>query len=163
TLITIAKDVKVQVAFDPARVAEYRLIGYEDRLMRREDFDNDRVDAGEIGAGHTVTALYEVAPVADAPAGDLLTLRLRWKEPTGDVSSAMELPVRDGGASFENASPDLRFAAAVAEFGMLLRASPHKGTATFASARSLASASLGPDPHGWRHEFVSLIDRAASL
>ncbi len=181
TLITIAKDVKVQVEFNPARVGAYRLIGYEDRLLKKEDFNDDKVDAGEIGAGHTVTALYEVVPVGEkvalpkvdalkyqrpavATGGDeLLTVKLRWKQPDGDASDKLELPVRDGGATFAEASADLRFAAAVAEFGMLLRGSPNKGDATWAQARALAEGSLGTDPSGYRREFVDLVAAAARL
>jgi Ca-activated chloride channel family protein len=152
TLVTIAKDVKIQVEFNPAQVAAYRLIGYENRLLAKEDFNNDAVDAGEIGAGHTVTALYEVVPAGvpvpnDVPAvdalkyqpvkdsesriqhgnsSDLLTVKIRYKEPAGDVSSKLEFPLRDTGARFADASPDFKFAAAVAGFGMALRDSPHR-------------------------------------
>ena len=147
TLVTIAKDVKIQIEFNPARVGGYRLIGYEKRALRNEDFNNDAKDAGEIGAGHTVTALYEIAPVGgEFPGGgvrfevqdgrdaapsaerivdknkqELLTLKLRYKHPDGDESRLLEFPVTDGGASFGRASADFNFAAAVASFGMLLR------------------------------------------
>src|SRR5438270_8501894 len=164
TLMTIAKDVKIQVEFNPARVASYRLIGYEKRMLRKEDFNNDKVDAGEIGAGHTVTALYEVVPVGAAanPAAsvppvdplkyssnerstsaqstsssEMLTVKLRYKKPDGDRSELVERAVTDAPGNFENAPTDLKFAAAVAEFGMILRDSDYKGYGTFATVLEL--------------------------
>ena len=188
TLVTIAKDVKLQVEFNPAEVASYRLIGYENRLLAQEDFNNDAIDAGEIGAGHTVTALYEVVPrgaetvvtaggSTDAleystpaeisPAGvaskDLFTLRVRYKETTGDVSRMLEFSLRDGGARFDDATADFRFAAAVASFGMILRDSPHRGVSSFASVGDWARKSSAGDPSGYREEFVGLIRQAARL
>ena len=189
TLVTIAKDVKIQVEFNPAQVAAYRLIGYENRLLAKEDFNNDAVDAGEIGAGHTVTALYEVVPAGvpvtnDVPAvdalkyqpvkdsesriqhgnsSDLLTVKIRYKEPAGDVSSKLEFPLRDTGARFADASPDFKFAAAVAGFGMALRDSPHKGSLTLAQVTEWGRAGLGPDAGGYRTEFLSLVAAAAAL
>ncbi len=160
TLVTIAKDVKIQVEFNPAQVSAYRLIGYENRLLRKEDFNDDTKDAGDIGAGHAVTACYELVPAGTAvptpavdplkyqqpvitsPAarsGELLTLKIRYKEPDGNKSSLLEYVVRDSGARFGSASPDFKFAAAVAAFGMILRDSPHKGNATMDSVLQWAT------------------------
>ena len=184
TLVTLAKDVKIQVEFNPARVHAYRLLGYENRLLRAEDFNDDTKDAGEIGAGHTVTALYEIVPAAaslplpsvDAlryqslrspssasSSAELLTLKLRYKQPRGHKSRLLSAPLMDRGLSLESASENFRFSASVAAFGMLLRGSKHKGGATFDLALGLASGSLGADRHGYRAEFVSLIKKAASL
>jgi Ca-activated chloride channel family protein len=190
TLVTIAKDVKTQVEFNPAKVSAYRLVGYENRLLAREDFNDDTKDAGEIGAGHTVTALYEVVPagagagVADvtrpkvdamkyqkksapAPAADandeLLTVKLRYKEPDGKTSRLLEFPLTDGGASYAKASEDFKFAASVAAFGMILRDSPHKGTATLGAVLELAQEGLGPDEGGYRAEFLTLVQKAQAI
>jgi len=188
TLVTIAKDVKIQVEFNPARVASYRLIGYEKRMLRKEDFNNDKVDAGEIGAGHTVTALYEVVPVgakenpsASVPAVDplkystserpvsttasseMLTVKLRYKKPDGDKSDLIERPVIDSNAAFASASPDFKFAAAVAEFGMLLRDSEHKGNGTFSSVLEWAQEGKGADRNGYRTGFIELVRKARAL
>jgi Ca-activated chloride channel family protein len=188
TLVTIAKDVKLQVEFNPAQVSAYRLIGYENRMLRTEDFNDDTKDAGEIGAGHTVTALYEVIPASvptSAPAADelkyqqaeirrgeaattaigreLLTLKMRYKEPESDMSRKLEWSVTDAEASFPDASDDFQFAAAVAEFGLLLGDSEFKGAASFDEAAEIAAANLGADPHGYRSEFVELIRRAKGL
>ena len=174
TLMTIAKDVKIQVEFNPARVASYRLIGYEKRLLRKEDFNNDKVDAGEIGAGHTVTALYEVVPAgggATDPAAsvppvdplkyqspgspattaktetnaspEMVTVKLRHKKPDGETSELTEKSFTDNGSKFENAPPDLKFAAAVAEFGMLLRDSQFKGRGSFGAVIEWAQEGKG--------------------
>jgi len=176
TLLTVAKDVKLQVEFNPARVRAYRLIGYENRLLANEDFNDDARDAGEMGAGHTVTALYEIIPVgvrsgvrvrgvdslryrapADAPTpmrtGELAFVKVRYKLPDGDTSRLLEHPVRESGAA---ASADLTFAAAVAGFGMLLRESEHRGTLTLDQVVRLAERSRGTDPEGYRAEFVRL-------
>ena len=188
TLITIAKDVKIQIEFNPANVAAYRLIGYENRILAKEDFNDDTKDAGEIGAGHTVTALYEVIPAGqpvptsdvdplryqhpaavpdDAPHSDeLLTLKLRYKAPDGDVSTLMEIPVANKLVTFDNADRDFQFAAAVAAFGMILRDSPYKGTATLDYVLETAQAAQGvageaPDEH--RAEFVELVKLARDL
>jgi Ca-activated chloride channel family protein len=186
--ITIAKDVKIQVEFNPAQVASYRLLGYENRIMAAEDFRNDRKDAGDIGAGHSVTALYEVVtvgaaagepgagaeplkyqprpePVAVAkPAGpvstELLTVKLRYKQPDGDTSVLREVPLANRGGEFAAASKDLRFAAAVAAFGMLLRGSEYKGAATFSSVAEIAGGALGTDASGYRAEFLDLVRKA---
>jgi Ca-activated chloride channel family protein len=184
TLATIAKDVKVQVEFNPRLVAGYRLIGYENRLLADRDFNDDRKDAGEIGAGHTVTALYEVVPAGqklenpgvdelkykqpeqtqqEVGASELLTVKLRYKEPGGDVSKPLNVGVPDSAASFQNASADFKFAAAVAEFGMLLRGSRYRGQSSFDGALELARASAGADLRGYRTEFVRLVETARGL
>lgn len=185
TLITIAKDVKIQVDFNPAQVAAYRLVGYENRMLKAEDFEDDKKDAGEIGAGHTVTALYEVVPVgvelpasSNAPQSkyqqpaeltesamtdELLTLHLRFKQPDGVTSSELEFPIRDSGAEFGQASDDYQFAAAVAAFGMLLRDSEFKGNATYGAVTEWAQPALGADPFGYRAEFLQLVAVAGNL
>lgn len=182
TLVTIAKDVKIQIEFNPAIVGSYRLIGYENRVMAAQDFNDDTKDAGEIGAGHTVTALYEIVPVgeeeelinADAPpvddlkyqkklepneaattTGEMMTVKLRYKEPEGEVSKLLEYPVMDKVAELADASTDFKFASAVASFGMLLRGSPHKGNATFESVLYLARAGLSDSSDmGQAHRFL---------
>jgi secreted protein with Ig-like and vWFA domain len=185
--ITVAKDVKLQVEFNPATVAGYRLIGYENRLLASDDFRDDTKDAGEIGAGHSVTALYEIVPrgvapgrgaeplkyqqqpeppvvLADEtgePSDDLLTVKLRWKQPEGSTSQLAEFPLADRGGDFEAASTDLRFAAAVASFGMLLRGSDQAGSVTFAKTAQIASEALGDDVGGYRPEFVDLVRKAS--
>ena len=191
TLVTIAKDVKIQVEFNPSQVSGYRLIGYEKRLLAKEDFNDDKKDAGEIGAGHTVTALYEVVPEGkDLPepatvdplkyqpptakkpeatveksgaSPEMLTLKLRYKAPDGDTSKLLEFPLTDTGAILEKSSRDFRFAAAVAGYGMLLRDSAHKGNATWNSVHELAVEGKGADTNGYRAEFISLIEKAHSL
>jgi Ca-activated chloride channel family protein len=180
TLTTVAKDVKLQVEFNPARVASYRLIGYENRLLANSDFNNDKVDAGEIGAGHTMTALYEIVPAGTvalalgagldelkysrkpvtvplaSASTELLTVKVRYKEPDGDVSRKLEFALTDSGARFADASGDFKFASAVAAFGMVLRDSPHKGTATLSDVATWAEAGAADDPGGYRGEFVEL-------
>ncbi len=185
TLVTIAKDVKIQIEFNPAQVNSYRLIGYENRLLAKEDFNNDKKDAGEIGAGHTVTALYEVVPAGMTPeetpgvdplkyqrparppvvsdSDEMLTLKLRYKQPDGDTSRLLTTPVKDSDKSYARASTDFKFAAAVAEFGMLLRHSPYCGDATMDSAREHAKSGLGNDPEGYRAEFLTLVETASRL
>ncbi|MDP9177575.1 MAG: von Willebrand factor type A domain-containing protein [Gemmatimonadota bacterium] len=183
TLRTVAKDVKLQIEFNPQRVAAYRLIGYENRLLNDADFADDTKDAGDMGSGHTVTALYEVVPVGapmdslipkandlryqrpsagsrSASGGELLYVKLRYKEPEGATSRLMTRAVRDAMAS---QSSDFAFASAVAEFGMLLRDSKYKGKATYASVAELASATLGNDPDGLRREFVTLVRQAETV
>jgi Ca-activated chloride channel homolog len=181
TLHTIAKDVKVQVEFNPRRVQSYRLIGYENRALRDEDFADDRKDGGELGAGHTVTALYEVVPVGAPRVGrradplryqrrverpeaadgeELLYVKLRYKAPDGRTSRLLEQPVLDRAGA---PSRELTFAAAVAAFGMLLRDSEHKGDATMSEVIAMASRSLGEDPHGDRADFVRLATEARRL
>jgi Ca-activated chloride channel homolog len=184
TLLPVAKDVKIQVEFNPHRVAAYRLIGYENRVMAHQDFADDTRDAGEMGAGHTVTALYEVVPVGvpvnlpeveplkyQAPAGtasaagsaELLTLKIRYKDPGEEASRRMEVPVTDQGPAFDHASDDFRFAAAVASFGMVLRNSPHQGETTLDGILEIARSALGADPGGHRADFVRLVLRAREL
>ncbi len=186
TLITIAKDVKIQVDFNPAHVEAYRLIGYENRLLDEEDFEDDQKDAGEIGAGHTVTALYEIVPTGslsggiasgidpskyqttpqfsdEASSGELLTVRLRYKAPDGTDSQRFDIPIPDEPVPFEQASADFRFAAAVASFGMLLRDSQHRGNVTYSDVYAMASDARGFDPHEYRAEFLELVRQAADL
>jgi Ca-activated chloride channel family protein len=168
TLLTVAKDVKLQVEFNPARVAVYRLIGYENRLLRHQDFDDDTKDAGEIGAGHTVTALYQVVPASGAArlGGDspeILTLKMRYKRPDGWFSRKLEWAMNDRGAHAQSASADFKFAAAVAAFGMILRGSPHLGTADHDMVLRLAGEGLGEDPAGYRRAFVDLVKKSKQL
>jgi len=184
TLVTIAKDVKIQIEFNPLQVAAYRLVGYENRLPSQEDFNDDTKDAGEIGAGHTVTALYEIVPVGQeagvgsvdalryqrrtetteqATTGELLTLKLRYKDPETSQSQLLEWVVRDSGREHARASEDFKFAAAVASFGMLLRESPHQGTTTLESVLELAEEGQGADAHGYRSEFLERVRKAGGL
>ena len=190
TLVTIAKDVKIQVEFNPAKVAGYRLLGYENRMLETQDFNDDKKDAGEIGAGHTVTALYEIVPAGEqvpaAPIDELkyqrtagltpeaaasdetLTLKMRYKQPDEDVSTKLEWPVKDAGQKFGEASADLQFAASVASFGMQLRGSKHAGDATLDAVQEIAEATLvgddeSVDPNGYRAEFVELVKKAKQL
>lgn len=178
TMFTIAKDVKFQIEFNPAMIKSYRLIGYENRLLNDEDFNDDRKDAGEMGAGHTVTALYEIVPAGSDEAGpsidplkyqegrrvvrqgiskELLTIKLRYKKPEGEKSILMEIPVKKEVLAFNKSSEDLRFSAAVAGFGMLLRESEHKGTATLDSVIEMARNARGTDEEGYRGEFIRLV------
>lgn len=187
TLVAIAKDVKIQVEFNPARAAAYRLIGYENRIMAAEDFVNDKKDAGEIGSGHTVTALYEVVPAGvdevlpsagtlkyqqrptettDATAAvarELLNLQIRYKEPEADTSRELEFPVLDPDRAVAKPSPDLQFAAAVASFGMLLRGSEYSGSASYSTVLDWATPAVGADAHGYRAEFLDLVRAAGTL
>jgi Ca-activated chloride channel homolog len=180
TLFTIAKDVKFQVEFNPGKVSSYRLIGYENRLLNDEDFNNDAKDAGEMGAGHNVTALYELIPAGSdevAPSVDplkyqkakevnhryedisdeFLTIKIRYKKPDGQTSMLLEKPVKGRISDLDNTSDNLRFAAAVSEFGMLLRNSEFSGNATLESAAALATSARGEDEEGYRAEMVRLI------
>ena len=184
TLVAVAKDVKIQVEFNPATVGAYRLIGYENRRLRSRDFNDDTKDAGEMGAGHSVTALYEIVPPGEdvgapgvdplkyqRPAGqpparvttgsnELMTVKVRYKQPAGDRSSLVTVPV----LARNTVSPKhAGFAAAVAEFGMLLRNSPFKADATWADAAKLASTHRGDDGDGYRAEFIRLVELAAAL
>lgn len=189
TLFTIAKDVKIQVEFNPARVAGYRLIGYENRLMAKEDFNNDKKDAGEIGAGHTVTALYEIIPAGqllpdqstvdplkyqkvepkpeptvEAASNDLLTVKLRYKAPDGDKSQLLEVPFpAEHIPTFEESSADFQFATAVAAFGMKLRGSPAAGETKWSDIQGIVRRTLGDDPGSYRAEFLTLIEKASRL
>jgi Ca-activated chloride channel family protein len=181
TLETVANDAKIQVEFNPAAVRAYRLVGYEGRLLRDEDFADDAKDAGDVGAGHTATALYEVIPAgvtgtepvrgvaplrygpADAPrtargpADELLFVQLRYKVPGERESRLVTRAVR--GAATERPSEDFRFASAVAEFGMLLRESPFRGRASVDAVLARARGAAGDDPGGYRREFVGLVER----
>jgi len=163
TLVTIAKDVKLQIEFDPKQVASYRLIGYENRLLDEKDFDDDTKDAGELGSGHTVTALYEIVRAPRAAGGTIATLKLRYKPPHAWLSRLLTVQVNDDGHSAWEASDDLKFAAAVAETGMLLRDSPHKGGSNWDDALQLAKTSRGADIEGYRAEFVKLVEKARDL
>ena len=177
TLFTIAKDVKLQIEFNPEKVQAYRLIGYENRLLEDRDFNDDKKDAGDLGSGHTVTALYEVIPagIKSSFAGgvddlkyqenkqvktngnkELLTVKLRYKDPHGNLSRLIVEPVTDHSAPFEGASSNFRFAAAVAEFGMLLRKSDFKQSASFEHVIRTATRSMGTDKEGYRAEFIKL-------
>ncbi len=184
TLATIAKDVKLQLEFNPTHAAAYRLIGYENRLLRDEDFNDDTKDAGEMGAGHTVTALYEVVPYgqqwsnpgvdplkyqqpaqqsAHAQSDELLTIKLRYKDPDANESKLLSVGVADASGAWQGASNNFRFASSVAAFGLLLRDSKYKGTANYNGVAALARAATGPDPHGYRTEFVKLVETAQLL
>jgi Ca-activated chloride channel family protein len=182
TLIPIAKDVKIQVEFNPATVAEYRLIGYETRLLNRDDFNNDKVDAGDVGSGQTVTALYEIVPVGGprvvgdlrygepsgtatgptASAGEYAFVKIRYKLPKSEVSTLISTPVDRGAehARFDEAPAEARFATSVAGFGDLLRGGRYTGTLSYDDVLRLASAARGDDPFGYRSEFLQLV-RAA--
>ncbi|MDE2679665.1 MAG: von Willebrand factor type A domain-containing protein [Gemmatimonadota bacterium] len=181
TLLTLAKDVKLQIEFNPARAAGYRLIGYENRLLADEDFNDDTKDAGELGAGHTVTALYEVVPVGmDVPRavdalryqpqpddpppavfeGELMYVKVRYKDPDGTRSKLLEQPVAD---RVRSPSTDFRFATAVAGFGMLLRDSQHAGDLTLNDVVRLAERGKGNDPRGYRGEFIRLVEATRDL
>lgn len=183
TLQTIAKDVKIQIEFNPALVAEYRLIGYENRVLQREDFNNDQVDAGEIGAGHNVTALYEVALVGSggtridplrygstnndlgSSKDELALLRLRYKAPDGDTSKLIETPIhkRTITARLADTSERFRFAAAVAGFGQQLRGDQYLEQFSYPQILELSRNARGKDPFGYRGEFIQLVGLAASL
>lgn len=183
TLVTIAKDVKLQVEFNPAEVESYRLIGYENRKLAHADFNDDTKDAGEIGAGHSVTALYEVKPKGSgsksttdklkyqddgklteaAKSGEMLTVKIRYKKPDGNKSKLISLPVTGDDRGLRNTSKDYRFAAAVAQFGMILRHSKYKGDATYDDVLKLAGESLGSDAHGHRKAFLDLVKKAKRI
>ena len=184
TLFTIAKDVKFQIEFNPLHVYSYRLIGYENRLLNDEDFNDDRKDAGEMGSGHTVTALYELVPAGLADSGslvdplkyqdsnrqpvrslkdELVTVKLRYKDPDGTDSRMFEEVVIRGERNFEQSSSDLRFSAAIAAFGMMLRGSENKGDITYDTIIEMASGARGKDPDGYRAEFIRLVSAAAGL
>lgn len=184
TMYTVAKDVKLQVEFNPVFVNAYRLIGYETRLLENEDFNDDTKDAGELGAGHTVTALYEIVPVGvEAPIGkvdklkyqeekreaprltnrtELLTVKLRYKLPEEEVSKRIEIPVVAKSSS-KSVSSDFKFAMAVTMFGQLLRDSDYKGTATYGDVVNLAKKGIGSDPNGYRHEFIRLVEAVQQI
>lgn len=190
TLFTIAKDVKIQIEFNPAKVQAYRLIGYENRLLQDRDFNDDKKDAGELGAGHSVTALYEIIPVGvesdvklpevdelkyqqntvDRPSqtnedqsDELMLVKLRYKNPNDTTSQLISQAVIDRTVPLENASANFRFSAAVAAFGMLLRDSEYKGTANFDEVLRLANQSKGEDKEGYRAEFIRLVENSKQL
>jgi Ca-activated chloride channel family protein len=189
TLFPIAKDVKIQVEFNPAEVSEYRLVGYETRALRREDFNNDKVDAGDVGSGHAVTAVYDITPVgkkklvddlrygqpqadaaksepvANAKPGELGFLKLRYKLPREDKSRLIEVPIRSADAvkSIDAASKDVRFAMAVATFGQMLKGGNFTGTVSYDDVIALATKAKGDDPFGLRAEFVNLVRLAKSV
>ncbi|MDB5276089.1 MAG: hypothetical protein JWR61_1044 [Ferruginibacter sp.] len=185
TLFTIAKDVKLQVEFNPALVQGYRLIGYENRMLNKEDFNDDTKDAGELGSGHTVTALYEIIPVgnvspflknvdklkyqaeAEFPKAvfnsEWMTVKLRYKQPAGNTSQLLEQAVNYAGKNKLHTSDNYRFAAAVASFGMLLRNSEFKQHASYTSVLQLANTAVGKDAEGYRKEFIKLVKTAADI
>ena len=185
TLFTIARDVKIQIEFNPAKVQAYRLIGYENRVMAAEDFNDDKKDAGELGSGHTVTALYEVIPtgvksefigkvdelkyqpakstMAISGGDEIMTIKLRYKKPDGDVSKLIVHPVTDSHTALANTSENFRFSAAVASFGMLLRNSEFKQHASYQQVVELAKGAKGTDENGYRQEFINLVKSAGSL
>jgi len=183
TLLTVAKDVKLQIEFNPARVASYRLIGYENRLLEHADFDNDAKQGGDVGAGLNVTALYEIIPIgvaSNVPAAaplkyqdkakvrgsnkeELLTVSIRYKQPEGSRSSLILVPTRDQNATWESASNDFRFAASVAAFGMVLRDSPNKGSATFEGVLNAAQQAIRAGDSEYKLEFMDLVRKARAL
>ncbi|MDN5204068.1 von Willebrand factor type A domain-containing protein [Fulvivirgaceae bacterium BMA10] len=186
TLFTIAKDVKLQIEFNPAKVKAYRLIGYENRKLQDEDFNNDKKDAGDLGSGHTVTALYEIIPAGNEsyefiqPVDDLkyqqnrinkkttqsneiMTLKLRYKQPDGDKSKLLVEAVKDDDIELHRTTDNFRFSAAVAQFGMLLRDSEFKGKASYADVISLARSARGDDKEGYRAEFIKMVETMALL
>ncbi len=178
TLLTVAKDVKLQVEFNPAKVKAYRLIGYENRALKAEDFNDDKKDAGELGAGHNVTALYEIVPAgvdADVPSvdplkyqakpkptssGELLTVKFRYKKPDADVSRLITRTLDDKTLAWDKMPGDFKFAASVAGFGMLLHGSKHAGDLDYAEVERLAKPGLGRDKDGYRAEFLTLVGQA---
>ena len=184
TLVTVAKDVKLQVEFNPATVAGYRLIGYENRLLRDQDFNDDKKDAGDMGAGHSVTALYEIVPAgvavpaakvddlkyqqkpAPAPASasqELLTVKIRYKEPDGKTSKLLSRPLANTKVELAKTSADLRWAAAMAGFGMMLRESPHRGNLSWLQVQTMAKGAVGSDAEGYRAQALLLIEQAMKL
>ena len=185
TLFTIAKDVKIQIEFNPSKVQAYRLVGYENRMLASEDFNDDNKDAGELGSGHTVTALYEVIPVGvkddftksvdplkyqssekkifSNNTDEIMTIKLRYKKPDEDVSKLITHPVMDNHTAVENTSNNFRFSAAVAEFGLMLRSSEYKQQSSYSQVVSLAKGAKGTDDNGYRAEFIRLVQAATSL
>jgi Ca-activated chloride channel family protein len=186
TLFTIAKDVKLQIEFNPAKVQGYRLIGYENRMLAKEDFNDDKKDAGELGSGHTVTALYEIIPVGvkspflqnvdplkyqkkekkeqkGGETDEIMTVKFRYKAPDGDVSKLIEHPLVDHSVSIANTTDNFRFSAAVAQFGMLLRNSEFKASASFDNVLKLAKNAKAYDEEGYRSEFIRLVESARLL
>ncbi len=183
TLFTIAKDVKIQVEFNPLKVKAYRLVGYENRKMANEDFNNDKKDAGELGAGHTVTALYELIPAgskeevpgvdelkyqktrstAASDSNEVMTVKLRYKKPDGDKSTLLEEPVKDDHVALSKSSQNFRWSAAVAMFAMELTGSKFKGESTWKMINKLAKGAKGDDKEGYRQEFLKILEQAELL
>jgi Ca-activated chloride channel homolog len=183
TLITLAKDVKIQIEFNPAHVKSYRLIGYDNRMLAHEDFKDDKKDAGDVGSGHSVTALYEIVPANDskeeepvdslkyqslqntskAKSNEICTIKLRYKEPEGKVSQEVSTVVLDQQLRFENTSANFMFCAAVVEFGLLLRQSEFKGEANYKEIIRLAKSGKGEDVEGYRAEFIRLCELSEML
>lgn len=184
SLHTLAKDVKIQVEFNPSHVNSYRLIGYEKRELDAEDFEDDRKDAGEIGSGHSVTVLYEIEPsskaesralssglryqkpmsqIGDSYSDELFTLRLRYKQPDSEKSVYREMPFKRQLREFSSASSDFQFAVAVAGFGMMLRNSEYRGEVSMDWVLEIANASLEHDFHGYRSDFIDLVQEAKVL
>lgn len=183
-LFTIAKDVKLQIEFNPTKVAAYRLIGYENRLLKDEDFNNDQKDAGDMGSGHTVTAFYEIVPAGESVevpgidplkyqkarepikgkvSDEWLTVKLRYKDPKEEQSQLLTQALKGEPEAFEKSPDDFQFAVAVAAFGHVLRDSKYKGTATLDDVAKIAGGARGNDPHGHRGEFLKLINSARGL
>jgi Ca-activated chloride channel family protein len=180
-IMAVAKDAKIQVEWNPRTVAAWRLVGYEKRRLEAKDFRDDAKDAGEVGAGHSVTAFYEVVPAGepvpgapvdglryqrvadDSASDDLLTVKVRWKDPEGPGVHEVERSYADGGLAFDAAPTDFRFAASVAAFAMVLRGSESRGDASLAMVREIAAGALGRDEGGYRGEFVAMVDRAAAV
>ncbi|MGQ0737779.1 MAG: YfbK domain-containing protein [Bacteroidota bacterium] len=183
-MFPIADDVKIQIEFNPAKVQAYRLIGYENRMLAAEDFNDDTKDAGELGSGHTVTALYEVIPVGVkdefsksvdplkyqsnekkvvSSTGEIMMIKLRYKKPDEDLSKLITHPVMDNHIAVISTSDNFRFSAAVAEFGMLLRNSDYKQQGSYNQVVSLARSAKGADDNGYRAEFIQLVQAATSL
>ncbi len=184
TLFTIAKDVKIQIEFNPVVIKGYRLIGYENRLLNKEDFNDDKKDAGELGSGHTVTALYEIIPIDSdykfpevdplkyqnsqnestvQNTDELMTVKFRYKEPKDSVSKLIVHVLKDEALELSSTSNNFKFSSAVAQFGMLLRDSKFKGTSSFDSLIELAKESTGDDKHGYRSEFIQLAKKSKLL
>ncbi len=178
TVVTVARDVKVQIEFNPFTVQSYRLLGYENRRLAARDFNDDLRDAGDVGAGHTVTVLYEILPFglepgvdplrysptnAEGRAGELLTFKLRYKEANSETSHRLGWSVRDGGRSYAQASTEFKFAAAVAAYGLIVNQSAHRGNATLSAVAELAGEALGADPWGYRREFLDLVAKTRAL
>jgi Ca-activated chloride channel family protein len=161
TLVTVADDMKVQLSFDPSAVAAYRQIGYEKRALANKDFTDDAKDAGELGSGHSVTVLYEIESLRTS--GTIATLKVRYKDPGAAQSQEVAAEIRDEGKSVYEASTDTLFAASVAEFGMLLRDSPHKGSASWADVTALVRSAHGEDLEGYREELLHLLDSGQRL
>ncbi|PKL38608.1 MAG: hypothetical protein CVV44_10820 [Spirochaetae bacterium HGW-Spirochaetae-1] len=183
-MFTIAKDVKIQIEFNPSKVKAYRLVGYENRILAKEDFNNDKKDAGELGAGHTVTALYEIIPAGSkqpvnesdelkyqktvtskksSGSDEIMTVKLRYKPIKSDVSTLIVIPVKDTAVTLEKSSENFRFSAAVAGFGMVLRDSQFKKDLSLDDVLALAKSSRGKDSEGYRNEFIELVRTCALL